>query len=173
MDGSKILVGKIIGLHGVKGEVKVKILTDFPERFTLKEKMEVGWPEPLKKTEMVMLESIRPHKDNLLVKFNGVDSRNDAAAYVGASFQIDEKDAKPLPEDSFYEFQIVGLRAYYLDGDYIGMVKRIIPMRHHDIYVVEGEEEVLLPALRKVIRKVDLDEGALWVDREMMTYLED
>jgi 16S rRNA processing protein RimM len=173
MDGNTILIGKIIGLHGVKGELKVKILTDFPERFASNKQFEVAWPGSPPRHESVVLESVRPHKDNLLVKFKGIMSRTDAAVYVGAVFQIDEKDVKPLPEGSFYEFQIMGLKAYYLDGAYLGVVKKILSMPHHDIYVIEGNEEVLVPALKKVIKKVDLDEGALWVDREMMTYLED
>jgi 16S rRNA processing protein RimM len=173
MEEGILLIGKIIGFHGLKGEMKVKVLTDFPERFAVNAHLKVGWPDSSRKPEEVVLETVRQHKDNLLVKFKGLDSRTAAAPYGGALFQIDEKSAKPLPEGRYYEFQIIGLKACYLDGAPVGVVKKILSMRHHDVYVIEGEEDVLVPALKKVIKRVDLDQGTLWIDREMMTYLED
>lgn len=169
----KILVGKVIGLHGLLGELKVKVLTDFPERFSKGNKIEVAWKEEVKESQLVSVEHVRANKQHLLIRIKGVENRNDASYYQGAFFMIDKKDVMPLPEDTHYIFQIIGLDAYYLDGEYIGKVSDVINTPMHDVYLITGEKEHLIPALKKVVKKIDMDSASMWIDREMMVYLED
>ncbi|MDQ7825013.1 MAG: ribosome maturation factor RimM [Candidatus Eremiobacteraeota bacterium] len=169
----KILVGQVTGVHGKEGELKVKVLTDFPERFSVHSKMELGWKDDEKKDRLVLIESSRPHKGHLLVKVKGIETREDAKELMGAFFQINKEEVRPLPNDSFYHFQIVGLKVYYLEGGFIGTVSQILHTPNHDVYVVQGEKEILIPALKKVIKKVDLEARRMWIDREMITGFED
>ncbi|MHC9541949.1 MAG: ribosome maturation factor RimM [Vulcanimicrobiota bacterium] len=167
-----ISIGVVTGLHGVRGEFKVKVLTDFPERFAPDEKLRMAIKEG-DKVELVTLESVRAHKKNLLVRLKGVETREQASRYIGGMFQIDESELMPLPENSFYHHEILGMEARYLDGELLGKVDQILETPHHDIYVVKGSGEHLIPALKTIVKKVEPGTKTLWIDREMSRYYED
>ncbi len=167
-----ICIGVVTGLHGVRGECRVKVLTDFPERFAPEEKLRMAMKES-DRVEIVTLLSVRTHKKNLLIRLKGVETREQASRYVGGLFQIDESELMPLPEHSFYLHEIVGMEARYMDGELLGKVEQILETPQHDIYVVKGTQEHLIPALKTIIKKVERGTKTLWIDREMSQYYED
>jgi 16S rRNA processing protein RimM len=171
--GNKISIGEIIGHHGIKGELKLKLLTDFPERFRPDSEFELAWKDGERETRSVVIESVRPHKSHLLLKLRNVNTREEAAPFVGALFQVDENEVFPLPPGSYYQFQIIGLEVFSLEGESLGRLKEILTMPMHDIYVVKGEKEYLVPALKRVVKKVDVDAGKIWIDMETLEYCED
>jgi 16S rRNA processing protein RimM len=169
----RISIGEIVGLHGIRGELKIRLLTDFPERFSHDKEFELAWKDGEKKNKRVVIESTRFHKNHLLIKIRNVANREEAAPFVGALFQIDEKDLMELPPDSYYQFHIIGLEVFSLEGKSLGRLTKILAMPMHDIYVVEGEREHLVPALKRVVKKVDIDAGKIWIDLETLEYSED
>ena len=155
-----LVVGRVVNAWGVRGEVKVEIMTDFPERFGLLQQLYLG--DDLRSFE---LESWRPHKGAVLLKLKGCDDRNTAESLRGQEVQIPVEQAMPLTEDEYYEYQIIGLAVHTTDGEDLGQVAEIIYTGSNDVYVVRGQrEEILIPALEDVVLKVDLVGGRLVVE---------
>lgn len=151
MNDTLISIGKIVAPHGVRGDVRVIPLTDFPERF--------------KQLKSVLIDSrpfdiqgVKYHKQFVLLKFHGLDSMNDVENLRGKYLKIDRKDAAPLPEGYYYQFDIIGLAVYDEQGECLGKVTEILETGSNDVYVVENEvkKQLLVPALKEVVKKIDL-----------------
>ncbi len=158
-----VAVGSITGAHGIRGEVKVQVLTDYPERFRPGATMLIGTEGMARTMEIA---AVRQHHQSLLVKFAAVDSRNVAETLVGLLLMIPEDQMMPLGEHENYAHDLLGLRVETSDGRYLGQVTDILATGANDVYVVsrpEGQTEVLIPALRDVVRAVDLSSGVMVV----------
>lgn len=144
-------------------EVKVQVLTDYPERFRPGATMLIGTEGMARTMEIA---AVRQHHQSLLVKFAAVDSRNVAETLVGLLLMIPEDQMMPLGEHENYAHDLLGLRVETSDGRYLGQVTDILATGANDVYVVsrpEGQTEVLIPALRDVVRAVDLSSGVMVV----------
>lgn len=107
----------------------------------------------------------RPHKKNWIVSFEGLASRTEAETLAGALLFVDSGALPALPEGTYYNYQLLGLRVVTADGETLGRVEEILDTAGRDVYVVTGERgEVLLPAIPQVIREVDLEAGEIRVD---------
>ena len=171
MEKHMISVGQVVGLHGKAGEIKVKVLTDFPDRFARNNRIELCREDG--ETQMVTIEGTRPHKNHILIRLKDIGTREDAECLRGAFFRIEESQLMPLPAHSYYRFQIIGLKVFTLEGELLGEVSDILTTPNHDVYVVKGEKEYLIPARKVVVKKVELEQGKMWIDREMIEYFED
>lgn len=148
-----LAIGRIVRPFGVRGELRVELLTDYPEQLGRLRRVYVG-PE----AEPWAVEGIRLHKDAALLKLVGCDDRTVAEGLRGVLVQIALRDAVPLEEDEYYEHQIVGLAVVDEDGTSLGEVTEIISTGANDVYVVVGPVgELLLPAIESVILDIDLD----------------
>ena len=156
----KINVGKIIGVHGIKGQVKVEVLTDNPARFEKGSKLFCE-----KKGANLTVEAASPHKEILLVKFTEVENRDMAEVLAPSYLQVDKKDVAPLPDGVYYYFQIEGLDVY-TEGEYFGKVISVQATGANDIYNVKmtNGKIIALPALDWVVKKIDLSAGTMEVD---------
>ena len=144
--------------HGVRGEVRINIETDFPERFAPREVFSARFPEGSGKGLLRLeVESARPHKQAMLVKFAGVDTRDAAEALRGAEIVIPREEVRPLPDGSWYIFELEGLEVYTEDGTRLGVLTEVLQGAGNDVYVVQGEREILLPAIKQVVLDVDRD----------------
>jgi len=103
------------------------------------------------------------HKNQVILWLGGVDTRSRAEELLGLTVQGDRRRFPPLPPGEYYWFQVLGLPVVNVaDGARLGYLDHIIPTPGHDVYVgVEGEREVLLPAVEEVIREIDLEEGVI------------
>ncbi|NPA90882.1 MAG: 16S rRNA processing protein RimM [Chloroflexi bacterium] len=154
-----LAVGRIISPHGIRGEVEVDVHTDFPQRFQPGARFLVGE----RKSEMTV-ESVRPYRKRLLIKFREIPDRTRADVWRGAWIHIPVEEAWPLEEDEYYEYQILGLDVWSDEGEYLGQVDHIIYTGANDVYVIRGPEgEILLPAIKDVILDVDLEKGRMTV----------
>jgi 16S rRNA processing protein RimM len=162
-DGSEpryLVVGKIVAPWGVRGEVKVAIETDFPERFKRLKRVYLG-----EKATPSVLESSRLHKGHALLKLAGCEDRDAAEKFRGQLVQIPVEEAMPLGEDEYYVYQIVGLDVWTSEGEHLGKVSEILFTGANDVYVVQGEKgETLIPAVEDVVLEVDLAGGRLTVE---------
>ncbi len=155
-----LVIGKIVAPWGVKGEVKVAIETDFPERFNRLKRVYLG-----EKAVSCVLEKARLHKGHALLKLGGCDDRNAAEKLRGQLVQIPIEEAMPLGEDEYYVYQIVGLDVWTTEGEHLGRVSEVLFTGANDVYVVQGERgEVLIPAIEDVVLEVDLAGGRLIVE---------
>ncbi len=154
-------IGQIVGVHGIRGEVKVSLMTDFPERFRRGAKLYLGSMDAAAPVE---IESARSHKGVMLVKFTSVPDRNAAELLQGQMLLIPEGEAMLLAEHENYAHDLIGLAVETTDGKPLGKLVEILFTKANDVYVVRGPEaEVLLPALRSVVLNVDLAAGKMVV----------
>jgi 16S rRNA processing protein RimM len=155
------VVGKIVGAHGVRGEVKVSLLTDNPERFRPGTRLFLESEEGPTPVEVI---SVRPHKGMMLVKLGAVPDRTAAELLQWRRLLIPEVEAMPLAEHENYAHDLIGLRVETVTGEALGEVREILFAPANDVYVVSGlRGELLLPALRDVVLSVDLEVGRMVV----------
>lgn len=154
-------VGKIVGVHGIKGEVKVVSLSTNPARFA------VGSTVILAQTRVrITVSSCRRHKDVLIIKFKEIADRNQAEAVKGSMLQIPQEEVAPLQEGEYYLFQLENLQVVTEDGESLGVVKDITSQGANDVYRVDmgNGDFLLLPGLKEVITKIDLSAGEMRVN---------
>ncbi len=100
-----------------------------------------------------------------VIQLEGVESRQQAEAMIGRYLEV---EAEPLPSGSYYWHQIVGLKVADEDGRQLGTVVEVFRAGENEVYRVEseGQPDLLLPALREVIRDIDLQAGRMIVRYE-------
>lgn len=167
-----LAVARALSPHGVRGELRCQILTDFPERFAQTRRLfavssepqspDSGSQAPLRGLDV---ERSRLVPRGVILKFAGVDSRADAASLVGELLFIPESEAVSLPPDTYFWYQIVGLNVQTVAGEDLGRVVEILPTGSNDVYVVrDGAREVLVPAVGEVVRGIDLERGLIVIE---------
>lgn len=156
-----INVGEITGAHGIKGQVKVEALTDFPEtRFALGAELYV---QKLGKTAEVVSASV--HKGLYLLSLSGITDRDQAQALLHTYLQVPQSSLPELPPGEYYHFQLIGLEVY-TEGRRLGEITEIMQTGANDVYVIQTPPgakpaEILLPALQSCILNVDLAAGRM------------
>ena len=160
-DPRYLAIGRIARPWGVRGELKVEILTEDPSRFDELETVFVG-PQ----FESYRLESARLHGKAMRLKLAGCDDRASAEPLRGLLLHVVMEDALPLEEGEYWVHQILGLRAYSTNGDCLGIVQAVLETGSNDIYVVRAQSgrEVLVPALKDVVLEIDPDSGRMLVE---------
>ena len=150
-------VGIVLAPHGIRGELKVQPLTDFPERF------EAGSRLWLNGHEWVVQRG-RWTGRSVILKLRGLETRNEAEALRDAELTVPQ--AAELDEEGvYYLHDIIGLPVFDADGASLGKLEEVVTTGATDVYVVRGERgELLLPALDDVITEVNIGGGRIVVD---------
>lgn len=152
-----LTIGRVKRAHGLRGELSVIVLTDFPERFEITESVYLAG-QPYR------LESYRWHQKNILLSLRGITDRSQAEQFKGELVQIPVEEAMPLPDGVYYLYQLIGLQMVTTAGQPLGTVVDIIETGANDVYVVEQEgRELLIPATDEVVQAVDLEQGRITV----------
>ncbi|NTW04721.1 MAG: 16S rRNA processing protein RimM [Peptococcaceae bacterium] len=166
-----VTIGKIIGTHSNRGLVKILPLTDFPDRFLTMETMVL---EREGKFKELLVEKAKWHQKYILVKFVGIGDMTEAEGLKGYIVKIGRDELTELPDNSYYIFDIIGLRVYDENGAILGQVEDILQTGSNDVYVVGSAENppLLIPALKQVIKDIDLANGKMTVAlmKEFMEY---
>lgn len=159
-----LAVGRILGAHGLRGEVRVESHTDFESRFAPGQGLLIG--EELLLAEIA---SSRPHKGIFLVQFAEVTSRIAAEELFNEWLYIPEESAMELDADSFWVHDIVGLTAQTESKRRLGEVVDVLFTGANEVYIirpasgVNRDRDLLIPALAEVVRSVDIGAGTLTV----------
>ena len=154
----KVVIGKISAPHGVRGEVRIVPLTDFPERF---ENLKTVFLEDDSKME---LESVKFSNKFIIAKFKNINSRNDIEIFNGKLLMLNRSDIPSLPEGEYYNFDIIGLEVIDDKGSKLGKITEVLKTGSNDVYVVEGKKQLLVPALKKVVKEIKLVDGFMKVE---------
>lgn len=163
-EAPRVLVGVVSKAHGLRGEVVVTVMSDAPERFAPGSEMTAAGPESLH-ARPLRVEASRPFQGRLLVRFEGIESREEAETIHGQELTIARSQVAPLPEGKHYQFELVGLAVRTTGGQDLGRVTDIFSTGSNDVLVVDDEEnEILIPMLEGVIVSVDLDAKSLVVE---------
>lgn len=155
-------IGKIINTHGVKGEVKVLPLTDDARRY---DKLKSVLIEEKGLSIKYDIEQVRYNKGFILLKLVGVENMEQAEQLRNHVLKVHRKDAVKLPEGSYFICDIIGLQVIDIEGKEIGEIADVLKTGSNDVYVIKKEEkEILVPALKTVVKEIDLDAGRMIVD---------
>ncbi len=161
-DDGYLAVARVVAAHGIRGDVRCSLLTDFPERFKRGLRLYVGDERAPHEVERA-----RVDRKGVLLKLSGVDRRDDAETLRGALLCVAEKDAVRLPRGSYFWHDIIGLRVRTTEGRELGKVAEIMETGSADVYVVRPDPpdrgELLLPAIKDVVQKIDLEQGEMTV----------
>lgn len=154
-----LLLGRVSRPHGLRGDLFVQVPLGAPPRLDDVRRLFLG-PE----AAPYRLQTYRFHRKQLLVKLGGVDDREMAAALRGQLVQISVADAAPLQPDEYYVRQLLGLQVLSESGELLGELAEVIATGANDVYLVRREErDLLLPAIKDVILRVDLEAGEMRV----------
>jgi len=152
-------VGRVLRAHGVKGALRVELLTDFPDRFAPGREVVVGG-RPLRVARSEELDG------SMLVTFEGISDRTAAEPLAGAYVTVPLAEARALPADQYYHFQLVGLTVFDTrQARQLGRVAEVLTYPANDVLrVTDGDHEVLIPMIRSVVRSIAPAEGMITVD---------
>ena len=154
-----VLVGRIRRSVGLQGEVVIEPTGDDPERFAPGRRLLLEGEEP---AELVVHSSRRARRLEIAVRFAGIDSVGAAETLKGRRIYVRPEDLPPLPPGIYYHYQLLGLTVVDAAGVVLGCVESILETGSNDVYCVgKAEEEILIPAVRDYVAKVDLAAGKI------------
>lgn len=167
-----VTVGKATSPHGVKGWMKVLPLTHDPGRFEVMESVCLARDEN-DAGRRLSIEGVKYQAKNLLVKFEGIDSREDADRLRHCLLRISEEEVQPIEEeDTYYHYQLEGMEVIDGEGEVVGRLTSVIDTGSNDIYVIavpDVKTEYYLPALKTCVLSVDIEKQQMVVDRNWLT----
>ena len=150
------MIGKIVRVHGLRGELRVAPLTDHPERFQHLSEC-VLWDASRDERETRRITTARPHGSSVLMAVAGCDSPAAAAGLVGRLVAVPEAEALPPGPGRFYPWQLEGARVVTEDGREVGRVAGIESAPGQDLWIVRSaEREHLIPAVPEIVLDVDV-----------------
>lgn len=157
-------IGQVTKAHGIKGEVFVLPLTDFPERFSRLTRVFASSGDMRRELH---ISQAQPVHNGIIVKFAEVGNRSEAEALKWWYIQIPAEEVVPLPEGHYYFFQIIGLKVYDLEGKFLGTVVEVQRTGANDVYWVRkpgSDKQFGIPGLKSVVREIDVVGGKMLVD---------
>ncbi len=157
----RIVVGRIAGLFGVRGWVRI-----FSHTQPLDNILGYSPWQLLRDGSWVQVKPLegRIQGKGIVARLDGCDDRDAAAALVGCDIAINRSQLQPLAADEIYWADLIGLKVVTLDGVELGVVDHLLETGANDVVVVQGERERLLPYIGSVVREVDLAGGVMRVD---------
>lgn len=156
-------LGQIVNVKGLKGEVKMNSFAEDNSVFETLSKVFLK-----RKNEMVekQIEKVGYHKNQVILKFKGCDSVEDAENLRNSYLLVKRADLGSLPEGVFYIADLIGLQVYTEENELLGSVEDIYSVAGaNDVYVVKDEmgKQKLLPGIHDVIKKINIEEGKIIV----------
>jgi 16S rRNA processing protein RimM len=158
-------IGRILSPHGVSGYLKVFPYSDIPERISLLQSVDI-----ISESERrsMAIEHASVYGRFWLIKFAGIESREEAQLLGGNRVVISRDERLPLPEGHFYHDQLIGLQVYSSGGEMLGLIIDIIPTAGHDLIMIRktghSTSKGLIPAVKRFVRHIDLEAGSIIVD---------
>lgn len=152
-DEPTVAVGRMSRAHGIRGEIAVLVLSEVPGRF------DDGATVWLEDGRPLTVESSRPHRDRLLVRFREVSDRTAAEALQGRVLVVPESSSPELPDGSWWDHRIEGCAVQTDEGRGLGTVREVIHTAANDVWaaVDEAGVETLIPVLNDVLVSVDVE----------------
>ena len=151
--------GVLAGSHGVRGELKMRVLTDRPDHLATLKRVYVGEPPvPMR------LLGVREHGDLLLIRLEGITTPEQAKELSGKPVKIAGSDARPLEAGEYFLFQLIGLTVHDEEGAEIGTVSDLIETGAHDVLVITpagGGPDILVPNHPQYVVEMNPEQGTL------------
>lgn len=155
----RIVIGRIGAPHGIHGAVNIQPLTDFATRFEDLRTVYVG-------DDLLAVAEVRASGHRLLMTFADCHTPEKAAGLTGKLLSVRREDAAPLAEGEYYTFDIIGLQVFDMENNFLGEISNVLKTGSNDVYVIKAAnkgQDILLPALKKVVRDINLSEQRMVV----------
>jgi 16S rRNA processing protein RimM len=155
-----LVIGKLRHAHGLRGEILMEIITDFPERIQPGVTVYIG-----QNNRPLRIRSRRSHGQGLLLAFDDFQTPEAVGELRNELVFVPTHDRPALAEGEYYYHQLLGLRVISDDGQDLGHLVEVMDTPANDIYVVRSDsgQERLLPAIQSVIQEIDLQKGEMHV----------
>ena len=155
-------VGVITTTHGVRGEVKVFPTTDDPARF---KKLKNVILDTGKEKIDLEVAGVKFFKNMVILKFKGIDDINDVEKYRKKSLYVTRENAVKLKKNEYFIADLIGLKVESDEGEDLGILSDVLQTGANDVYVLskEGEDDILLPAIKECVKEVDIENGTILV----------
>lgn len=150
-----LLIGQIVGVFGVQGQVKLKAVTDRPDH--IRRRIRTVYLGP--KFQPYQLGKVTQHKPGMLIlSFKDITTRDAAQDLIRQEVYIREAEAAPLEQDEYYLHQLYGLTVVDDQGNQIGEVREVLETGANEVLVVtrRGQNDALIPMIHDVISKIDI-----------------
>lgn len=162
-----IRVGRVVGVHGLRGSLKVSSHAESLALYEAGAGILVALPDGSVRTMIV--ERVQPHGRGLLMNLETVTDRGQAEILVRSELFAEKSRLPALEEDTYYWFDLLGLRVYDTTGALLGRLEGVIPTGSNDVYVVKDKRdgsamEILIPAIGDVVLDIDLASRTMIVD---------
>jgi 16S rRNA processing protein RimM len=160
-----LLLGEVLRPHGVLGELRVRIMTDYPERLGELETVYLARDVAGTAARAFRVEKVRRHQGYALMTLRGITNRDHVDPLRGLLVLVSIDDAIPLEDDEIYLYQLIGMIVQTEEGRVLGELTDVIDTGANDVYVVASPEygEILIPAIDETILKTDTDTNILTV----------
>lgn len=155
-----VLVGVLQKTHGVKGEIEMRILTDFPKRMRPGRKLYLG-----EEKSLIILKASRPKMNVLLLSLEGYETPEEVKRLTNKDVFVAVRELPELPKGEYYHHQLLGLQVL-TDGKPFGELLEILETGANDVYVIKdlSGNERLLPVIPSVVKSIDLEKGIIEVE---------
>ncbi len=147
-----IEAGEIVTTHGIKGEVKVLPWLDDPEMLCEFDRCRIDGRE-------YEIEACRVQKTCNLLKLGGIDTMEDAQAMRGRTIELYRED---IDDEVIFAAELIGM-AVFADGEQIGKIREVLDYPGNSVYVVRGEHEYMIPAVKAFILDTDMEKNEMQV----------
>jgi 16S rRNA processing protein RimM len=161
-----IEIAKVLKPQGIKGEVKVQLFSDNFDDFCGRG---YAYLKDGGSYKRIAFGDIRTEPPFVYLHIDGINSRNDAESLQGAVLYIDKAELSGTQEGEYYVFDLIGLKVKDSSGNELGIIKNVLQHGAADIYEVKGEKNFMFPALKRVIKNVDLSGDTMVVDENALS----
>ena len=159
----RVAIGKILRAWGVKGELLIAPFCEDLKRYSQVEKVFISDADA--KEKPYRIKRSRIFQGEILLQLEGIDNRTKAERLKGKYLEIDKKDVPLLTEGCYYVFDLVNCQILTLKGKKIGEVMEILLFPANPVLSVrKGKEEYLIPFVKEVVKKIDLEKRVIWIE---------
>lgn len=160
-----LILGQILRPHGIQGELRMLMLTDYPERITELEQVYLGDSPDSPKIQPYKVEHMRLHQGYGLLKLQGINDRTYAENFRQLQVMVAIEDAVPLEEGEFYLYQLIGVQVETEEGQVLGVITDILETGANDVYIIDSPDygELLIPATDETILSTDIAKNQMIV----------
>ena len=164
MDQELIIVGKILKTHGLRGVLKIALLTDHPNRFQGLKTVILETRNGVQK--VCTLASVQEGEKWALISCKEISFREEAASFLEGWVKIPCSELVQLTENQFYQFDLIGMSVFFEDNSFLGILDEILETGGNDIFIVRHEmKEYLIPAIRQVVKGVNIPKKRMVIHR--------
>jgi len=155
-----VVIGKFRKPHGIRGEVRMTVLTDYPDLIKKGQTVYLGHHY-----QAYTIRSTRWHGEDLLVSLEEMPDRSAVEIFRNIMVHMKSEQMPELPEGEFYLHQLVGLEVVTDQGEELGVLKEVLLTGANDVYLLDSPEgkEILLPATEEVIQEINLEDRIMVV----------